>query len=196
MEAMVAMFASGAGAGLGGTALAITGPELFFGTAASAAAAAGGGVTLTGLATTGSILSGAFDTLSMVGDVLGTVSQIGQANQTAADKDLQALTIRNQQGLDEIKALEELRARIGTQIANSFAGGLAATGSVETAINESIEQQEFETRVGGRDARIRSMQLELEADSARSSTTSILFSGLSTAAGRAFGSNQRNVRRG
>ncbi|HEY5790598.1 MAG TPA: hypothetical protein VIX81_08230 [Gammaproteobacteria bacterium] len=213
MEAMAALFAgTGAAAGTAAAAtpfitapavLAATGPELFYGTAAAAAAsstAIAGPLTgfagSLGLGSFGDILSGVFDKVSIIGDVLGTASDIAQANQSAADRTLQAGQIKAQASLDELRALEELNARIAKSVVAAGAGGIAPTGSVYTGIREAQEQQEFETTVGGRDARIRAAQLQLEADAGRGSVTSLIFSGLSDIANRGDTIRARSARRG
>lgn len=216
MEAMAALFAGTAAAGTtaAGTAaattaitapavLAATGPELFYGTAAASVAgstAISGPLTgfagSLGLGSFGDVLSGVFDKVSIIGDVLGTASDIAQAGQSAADRTLQAQQIKSQASLDELRALEELNARIAKSIVAAGAGGIAPTGSVFTGIREAQEQQEFETTVGGRDARIRAAQLQLEADAGRGSVTSLIFSGLSDVANRGDTIRARSARRG
>lgn len=207
MEAFATLFATTAA---GSTAiaapalLAATGPELLFGTAAAAA-----GTAVTGAATAGAlasafsfrdVLGGVFDTVSTISGVLGqresTQAQVGQQLRLADDLRIQSLQIGNQARLDEIRAIEDLRARISASIVNTFAAGLAPTGSVESGIEEAIRQQEFETTVGGRDARIRQIQLELEANAAESSVTAIQFAGLSNSGTRLFATTQRLLARG
>ncbi|QDP45861.1 MAG: hypothetical protein Unbinned4026contig1001_9 [Prokaryotic dsDNA virus sp.] len=190
--------AAGALPTLGGTAAAITGAELFTSSALAGASAAGGGVTLgaLGAASASGLLGGAFDTLSLVGDVVGAASAVGQARQTAADRELQGLTIRNQQMLDNIAAIEQLRADIGSTIAAGFAGNVAPTGSVQSGIERATRLQEFETQVGGRDARMRAMQLDAEAEASRNSVSSIMLAGLSDMRTKDLALEDRRLRRG
>lgn len=217
MEAMAALFATAggaaagsaaAGAGAVGAAAAGTGAGFFTATslgsigAAAAPAVAGSAVagatagTLIGSLTAADILVGAFDTLSVVGGVLGTQSQIAQAHQAADDRELQIMQIQSQADLDELAALERIRARIAESTVNAYAGGIRPTGSVQAGLEDAIEQSDFETRVGGRDSRIREAQLQMEADAGRGSVTSILFSGLSRAARAPIDTYTRSRRRG
>jgi len=220
MMAMTSLFAAGAGTaatagtvaatagsaaavgGAVGSTVAAIGPAAAtsflgasgtFGTAAAAASSSAG---IFGSLGVMDVLGGAFDAVSIIGDVLGTSSEIEQAGQTAADRDLQALAITNQATLDEIRALEDLRARISASVVAAGSGGLAATGSVEVGIEEAVKQQEFETTVGGRDARIRAAQLEAEAESARGSTSSLIFKGLGRIGGKVFNAVDRAKARG
>lgn len=188
MMAMTALFASGAataGTVAAGTAAA--------GTAVGAAASTAG---LFGDLTTLDILGGVFDAVSLVGGVLGTRSEVAQAEQLGRDRDLQALQLSNQATLDEINALEELRARISQSVVSAFAGGLAPTGSVAAGIEQAVEQQEFETTVGGRDARIRAERLKIEGEAARDSTSATLIKGVGEAASTVFNFFDRRDRRG
>lgn len=163
------------------------------GTAAAASASTAG---LFGSLTTLDILGGVFDAVSLVGGVLGTRSEIAQAEQLGRDRDLQALQLSNQATLDEINALEELRARISQSVVSAFAGGLAPTGSVAAGIEQAVEQQEFETTVGGRDARIRAERLKIEGEAARDSTSATLIKGVGEAASTVFNFFDRRDRRG
>lgn len=207
MMAMASLFAStGAAAG---TAGAVGSTAAAIGTTAASTSflgAAGGLTTLAGAtgASTGvfgsltalDVLGGVFDGVSLISGVLGTRSEIAQQEQLGRDRELEALQIGNQATLDEISALEDLRARISQSVVSAQAGGIAPTGSVQSGIEDAVELQEFETQVGGRDARIRQLRAEAEADAARDSTGAILFKGLGEAGSKVFNFFDRESSRG